>query len=416
MIKKLRYRFLFASMGALFVVLAVIIGTLNIANYYNTLSDADAILSILAENEGEFPSDFRRPGEKGKTFRPAENFSDHRYAELPYESRYFSVLFRSDGEVLSSNTGRVAAIDLDTAVEYATDVWEKNRTKGFYDDYRFLRTAEDDNTRIIFLDCGRLLESFRSVLLVSCGCSALGFLAVFFLVFLASERIVRPISESYEKQRRFITDAGHEIKTPLTIIDADATVLEMDLGENEWLADIRSQTKRLTALTNDLIFLSRMDEEQTKLQMIEFPLSDVVAETAESFHTLAKSQNKTFTERIEPMLSMTGDQKSIRQLLSVLLDNALKYSQEGGYVTVAARKHAKGIELSVENSCESVDPEKLPRLFDRFYRAEESHNSQTGGYGIGLSIAQAIVTAHKGKITATTADGKSLKFTAVFPQ
>lgn len=139
-------------------------------------------------------------------------------------------------------------------------------------------------------------------------------MAVFGLILLFSKRIIRPILESYEKQKRFITDAGHEIRTPITIIDADAEILEMEEGENEWLKDIKAQTKRLTALTNDLVFLSRMEEEKPRLAEIELPFSDLVSETAQSFQAPAKTQGKHLSLQIQPMLTVKGDEKALRQL------------------------------------------------------------------------------------------------------
>ena len=239
-------------------------------------------------------------------------------------------------------------------------------------------------------------------------------IAVAALVVLLSRMVMKPVQESYEKQKSFITDAGHEIKTPLTIIDADATILEMDCGEdNEWIKDIRAQVARLSSLTKDLIYLSRMEEEKPQVQMIDFPLSDVITETAQSFQSLARVQEKTFTVDVEPMLNLCGDEKAIAQLISILLDNALKYSDEKG--TISLRAYAKGRSVCIEvfNTVEKVDTSELGRLFDRFYRADKSRNSQTGGYGIGLSIARAVVEAHRGRITASSADGKSLLITAV---
>ena len=264
-------------------------------------------------------------------------------------------------------------------------------------------------TRVIFLDCGRSLSSFRSTLLASLGLSALGLLAVLVLLLILSRRIVRPVAESYERQKKFITDAGHELKTPMTIISADVDLAETDCGENQWLADIRRQAQRLTGLTNDLIYLSRMEEEQPKLQYIEFPLSDVVEEMAMPFQAPAKSQGKEPSLHIQPMLSCTGDEKAIRQLLSILLDNALKYSPAGGKLELRLQKQGRNLLLTVFNTTsQPVERDKLPHLFDRFYRSDQSRNSQTGGYGLGLSIARSIVQAHKGKIRAESPDGNSL--------
>ena len=239
----------------------------------------------------------------------------------------------------------------------------------------------------------------------------MGVTAVFLLVVVLSKKAIEPVAQSYEKQKRFITDAGHEIKTPLTIIDADTTILEMEYGENEWLSDINIQTKRLADLTNDLIYLSKMEEENKKMETIEFPFSDVVEEVAQSFQNLATVQKKVFQMDIKPMVSIKGDEKSIRQLISILLDNAVKYCGENGNIRLSVWKKGKSTMMSVYNTTKEMKKENLDHLFDRFYRTDESRNSQTGGYGIGLSIAQAVVIAHKGKIQASSEDGRSLLIT-----
>ena len=425
MFKKLRIRFIALSMASLLVVLLAIIGAINIMNYRHVVQRADETLSLLAECGGSFGAFDSEPPEKPQddSFRPGEQFGKfpmdgHKdlSAETPYESRYFSVLLSDDGTVQTVDTGRIAAVDSLTAVDYAQTVSDSGKETGFLHDYRYTVVPEDGGTRVIFLDCGRSLETFRSFLLASAGVSACGFLAVGLLIIAFSGNIVRPVAESYEKQKRFITDAGHEIKTPLTIISADAEVLEMDLGEdNEWLQDIRKQTQRLAGLTNDLVCLSRM-EEQAQTSHAQFPLSEAVAEQTQSFRALAKTQGKTFTEAVAPSLTLFGDEKAIRQLTGILLDNALKYSPAGGEIRLTLEKQGRNVALTVYNDASIPVPrESLPKLFDRFYRTDPSRNSETGGHGIGLSIARAIVTAHKGKITASTEDEKSLTVTALFP-
>lgn len=409
MIKKLRIKLIAVSMVSLFTVLFVIAGTINLMNYIGVIRDADSILTILAENDGVFPKAENPPG--GKVF-PDHDF---RSPEVPYESRYFSVLLDSSGSVISVDTGKIAAVDTSEAMEYAQEAMEKSKADGFIGNYRFKKQVSGDETRVIFLDCYRGISTFRSFLFTSIGVSFFGMLAVFILMILLSEKIVKPISDSYEKQKQFITDAGHEIKTPLTIIDADAEILEMDYGENEWLKDIQTQVKRLTSLTEDLTLLSRMEEEKGIQEMIDFPLSDVVSETAQSFQAPAKMQNKTFSAEIEPMLSFCGNEKAIGQLVSILLDNALKYSPEGGNISISLQKQNKNICLKVYNTAQNVDTENLHRLFDRFYRGDKSRNSETGGYGIGLSVAKAIAASHKGKITASSKDGSSLTITVTLP-
>lgn len=439
MIKKLRIKFIASSMASLFIVLCVILGAVNILNYREIVADADFTLSLLAKNNGVFDKDFDIDDFDDyldddfdndfddlddddfeiESKNPLPNKDKKRKPqispELPYESRYFSVSLNNNSNVISANTGRIAAVNTATAVEYAQAVQKSGKERGFIKNYRYKADYSDDETRIVFLDCGRNLDTFRTFALTCIIVSAISLAAVLLLMIFLSGRIVKPFSENYEKQKRFITDAGHELKTPLTIIDADAEVLEMDFGQNEWLSDIKNQTKRLSDMTNSLIILSKTEEENNKVQMIEFPLTDIAEETAESFMTLIKSQDKTIDLNIQPLVSMCGDEKAIRQLLTILLDNAVKYSQPGGKISLTLEKQKKFIRLSVSNTTDFISKEHLEHLFDRFYRTDKSRNSQTGGYGLGLSIASSIVQAHKGKITASTEDEKSLLITSVFP-
>lgn len=413
MIRKLRIKLVLASMLSLLLVLSVIFSVAGILNYRKIITDADRILAILKENDDKFPMD-EHP-EKNSIFPDKPPKKEHRFsAELPYQSRYFSVVLSADESVISVNTGKIAAVDTTTAVNYAQSVIHTGQLQGFADDYRYTIYTVDEESHIIFLDYGREMNSFRSSLFTSAGVSAAGLLAVMLLLIFFSGRIVKPFSENYEKQKQFITDAGHELKTPLTIIDADAEVLEMDIGENEWLSDIQTQTKRLAQLTNSLIQLSRM-EEQPQTEKIEFPLSDLVEETVETFQTLAKTHNKNLSSHIQPLLSMSGDEKSIRQLVTILMDNAIKYTDEGGRIELTLEKQKNQIRLSVFNTAKSVPRKNLTHLFDRFYRTDQSRNSKTGGYGLGLSIASAIVSAHKGKVWAETMDEKSLLVVVTFP-
>ena len=406
MIRKLRFKFILLTMSVLLAVLVVIIGGINMANYANVVNNADTVLSLLSENHGHFPN---------------LSFFSHRLRkdlspELPFESRFFSVLLDENWMSLQTETGNIAAVDVESAIAMAQTAAAKKSGTGFLGDYRYQKVQEGTRVRIIFLDCGRSLESFRTFLFASILISLCGFLVVLAVVTLLSGRIMRPFAESYEKQKRFITDAGHDLKTPLTIIGADVDILAMDQGENEWLSDIQKQVKQLTGLTNDLVFLSRMEEADTPMQKLPFPLSDVVSETAASFQALAQAQGKTFTTRISPMLTLEGDEKAIAQLVRLLLDNALKYSPEGGSVSLTLEKTGRQCRLSVSNTTDNPLPlDNLKALFERFYRADPSRNSQTGGHGIGLSVAKAIVTAHGGKIQATSEDGHSLCITAFLP-
>ncbi|MCD7737743.1 MAG: HAMP domain-containing histidine kinase [Lachnospiraceae bacterium] len=405
MIKKLQLKLITATMLSLFVVLAVIVGAANLVNYHKIITDADVTLEILAVNEGRFPESFEEWSERDFLSSP----------ELPYESRYFFIVLDQDGDILSTNIEQIAAVDESLASAYAQTVLERDRNSGFVNDYRYIIHETGTGTYVVFLDCSRSLGTARAFAMASLGASAVGLLVVFIVLTLVSGRIVTPFSESYEKQKRFITDAGHELKTPLAIIDADTEVLEIDYGENKWAEDIHRQTKRLTELTSDLITLSRMEETETACFTDRVSLSEIVEEEVNSFQTLAATQNKTLDSEIAPSIQVRGDEKALRRLTGILLDNAVKYSQEGGKISVKLKEQHRTARLTVYNTSAEIKRESLPRLFDRFYRTDRSRNSKTGGYGLGLSIAASTVRMHRGKIWASTEDEKSLVITVILP-
>ncbi|MCR4671816.1 MAG: HAMP domain-containing histidine kinase [Lachnospiraceae bacterium] len=447
MIKKLRRKFVVAAMLAVVIVLGVIMITINVLNHRSMVADADEILNVLQENGGEFPigpgrKDSDMPEPPGNTpLEPNGEDQDDMFdddlddldddpfedlsrlswysEETAYESRYFVVTVDENGNFLEINLQRIAAIDSDSAREYASKVIKSGSSSGFSGNYRYSVSETDDgSSRIIFLDCSRSISSFRSFLYISILVSLIGLAGIFVLVLVFSGRIVRPVEESYEKQRRFITDAGHELRTPLTIIDADVSVAEMELEgaqDNEFLQDIKAQTKRLSTLTDELIYLSKMEEGSSPLTMMEFPVSELAEECAESYTSRAVIDNKDFAVDIQPMVSFTGDQRSILQLINLLLDNAFKYSPAGGKVSFSLKHEDQKLLLRVENDSAPIPQDDIAHLFDRFYRADKSRNSSTGGHGIGLSVAHAIVDSHKGKITASSRDGNSLRMDVVLP-
>lgn len=406
-IKQLQRRYILAAIISLLLVFSFIVGSVNIANYKSLTDKADIILAILAENDGHFPS---------WEVLKQTYFVNDSAVEVPSRSRLFFAAVDGQGIILTIDTERISRVDAETASEYAKEVWRQGKTEGYYQQFRFLRKNTGGQALIIFLDREEQLANALQCLIASIQAALIGLAAVFLLLLAMSKRIARPVAESYEKQKRFITNAGHEIKTPLTIIAADADVLEMEIGENEWVRDIRTQTSRMTKLIGDLIFLSKMEEAQRSTEISRFSLSRAAEETAQPFQSLARTQEKVFLCHIRPGILIDGNQAQLEQLISILLDNALKYSPPGGSVSLTLEKKTHSVCLEVFNTTQTpVLSEHLDALFDRFYRADESRNSQTGGHGIGLSIAKAIVLAHKGEIKASSQDTHSLKISVTIP-
>lgn len=410
MIKKLQKRFLILATGSLFLLLFMIVISSSLLNYRSMLQEADNILQILAENSGQFPQNEKPKKDFPKNETIRREIPNNRKApfgrkelslEISYESRFFTAAVFDGHNSLELNTDHVAAIGNDEALSIAKKAQALSKDQGFIGDYRFLKHKESGRLLIIFLDCGRKLDSFWNMTKIHAVISIFSLAVVFCILLILSGRIVHPVAEAHEKQKQFISIAGHEIKTPLTIIDADSELLRLDIVEhNEWLEDICTQTKRLTNLTNELLQLSKLDECDSSNTKIEFPLSDIIIDAVRSFQILADKKNVNFEVAVEPMLTYYGDENQIRRLAGILLDNAIKYSSGTEPVQVELKKRKHGIEFSVANPAEHISKEQSSRFFDRFYRTEQAQRSENGGYGLGLAIAKSIVEAHHGEITA----------------
>lgn len=430
MIGKLKKRFIALAMTSLVVLLTVIVAGMNIINYNTVVRNADETLEMLSDNRGRMPSFFddieSDIDEMMKNFRGPRNMSRDQAAE----TRFFSVLLDSNGNAVFADVARISAVDEEDAAEYAVEALKSDDSKGFIDNYRYGIRCEGLNTRVTFVDCTRMLWSFKRFLLASITMSVAGLAVIFAVICYFAGRIVRPVAESYEKQKRFITDAGHEIKTPLAIIKANIDVMRMDMDDlretaaaddavdslGESLSDIDGQVDRLTSLTNDLVYLSRMEEGGSALTMTEVPLSDIVSDTAESFRALAAERKKELEIKVEPLVTVNGSTGELEKLVSILTENALKYSPEGDTIGVSLRREGRNAVLEVRNrTAEAMSEEDLAHVFERFYRADKSRNSAAGGHGIGLSMAAAIMAAHNGKIAAAGGDGSEFIVTAAMP-
>lgn len=419
--KKIRRNFIVIAMLSMFLVLTIIITALNYINYQKMGGNLDDITHILEMGNGSFyespdPSDEDHdpsghspddnfPQTHNKVPEPPKSISE----ETPYQTRYFTVRYDASGTIYATSVGHISAVDAAQARAYAAKVYDAAPNTGFIDIYRYRTVKSGDRVLCIFIDAEKELSTYRGSLMTSIAISAAGLFSVFLLLCFFSKLILRPVEESYRKQKQFLTDAGHELKTPLTIIDANTEVLEMEIGSSKWLDSTRNQVIRLTNMVKQFTALAKMDEAQGFLQKARFSLSQVLNETVDLFIPVATSTHRTLQVSCAEDLYYVGDEEQFRQLFCLLLDNAIKYSTPDSRIELTLCKHGKHLCFTIFNECEGIAKGSQDILFERFYRSDSSRNSSTGGSGIGLSIAHSIVENHKGSIHAESTDGKSLQ-------
>ena len=396
MIRRLRNRFIRIAMLSVTAVMLLLTVILNVANYVSTDSDLKQTLTLIYENAGTIPhSRFLPPSGSDSADAPTPPENDGSLsdiappdaqdvqappddkvarregpftAETPFSTRFFVLRYTSDGTLTQENLDNIASVTAEDTQEYLSAALAHGAGYGYCGSYRFFVAQTDDGENIaIFLDCYHELRAMRVVLVWSLLADAACILLVFLLVVLLSRRAIDPVVRSAQQQKQFITDASHELKTPITVIATSLKVLEMETGKQKWIDKAMAQTEKLTSLVNSLVTLSRMDEEDSPLKMEDFPVS-------------------------------------------ILLDNAVKYALPDSPIEFSLEKAKRGVVLRSSNACGDVTPENAQKLFDRFYRADQSRSSGSG-FGIGLSIARSIAEGHHGSIRAIVDDGK-ITFTA----
>lgn len=410
MIWKLRRRFiLICSLSILsaFVLLFLVIFA---TSQWQTGHMVDALTDVLAENDGRFPDDSPADAGGGKPPHDRADRAPGIGPESRFSTRFFTAYTDGQGTITRLNMTAQATLTMEEAADHAARALSSGRTRGWIGNYRYQTfTAADGHAAVVLVDGSTQREASSSFLSTVMLTFAGGGALVLLLVVLLSRRAVRPVAESYEKQKQFITDANHELKTPLTLILTNVDIAEAELGKNEWLDDIRTEGEQMSVLVRELVALSRMDEDGAKPDVHPFSLSDACREGADLFRTAAEARGLSLDTDIAPDVTVAADESGMRQVLSILLDNAVKYCDAGGDIRVTVRpgRHAQ---ILVENTCAAVGELPLGRLFDRFFRADPAR-SRGEGYGIGLSLARAIVERSGGRITATAPAPGRIRFT-----
>ncbi len=399
MIRTLQRRFVVTSMAAVSVLLLILLGTINLINIAMVRDEVNQTLSMLSEAEGDFghlpkPQEPMPPPDFG--LRPKSE------RDVFLSSNFFVVRLNEDGQVIGTDVSRTAQVDEAGAQQLALDIFRKERKTGRAGIYRYRvqNTPDSRQTVLVFLDTSNEIFSYARVLLLSAGIGIVVWLLMLPFVMMLSKKAIRPIVESMEKQKQFVTNAGHEIKTPLAIILANTEAMELYHGASKWSRNIREQTARLDGLTKNLLLLAKMEEHAAEPSMSDIRFGELAAERVQDFAESLKLGGVTLQSHIQSDITLHGNREQLSQLLSILLDNAVKYTNPGGSVSVSLQQKGKHIILQVENSCASLPEAPAEKLFDRFYRDNGARTQKTGGYGIGLSVAQAVARTHKADITA----------------
>ncbi|MBQ8209979.1 MAG: GHKL domain-containing protein [Clostridia bacterium] len=409
MIEKTRRKFMGITLAAISLVLVFILGLLNVCVYAGIYIEAQENIESIYDRRGfvfsdEFNNDFFA-NSKGP-------FSDIMNAQSIVDFMYVKISNRSpDAPFITTNMSDTYSSD--TIIYIAEAILEGGETKGLYNNLMFEVKKDDLSTVIVIIDISNDMSIIRTLLLMSVIIIIFSLIFVFIFTYYLSKWAIKPVQSAFENQQRFISDASHELKTPLTVISANADVLESEIGNNKWLDSIKSQSGIMNGLVHDLLDLARLDEKMEEMIKTQLDLSSIVLNKSLEFECTAFEAGKVFEQDITPDISYYGNEESIKHLVTILVDNAIKHSNENGLIRVTLTTDGNKKVFQVFNTGNSIKNSEKDKIFNRFYRSDESRNRATGGYGLGLAIAKSIVDAHNGTISVEGEEDKWVSFTVV---
>ena len=426
MIKRLRWRIALINMGLIGIVLIGIFTTLCINSFSNSYSELehgmDRVIERNAKEKGFEPA----TDDSGKRDIPFDKSEKDSYKNKPdiHEnapmeiSSYVVVELDKDGNIISTNENNVTIDedDLQKCVEIAVARQEKS---GQISDYSLMYVKKNDfeNTLIVFASNSSLYENLRKSILINSGLFVGSMIIILFISLGLSWLAVKPVKKAWEQQKQFVADASHELKTPLTVILANNNIMMSHKNstveqEQKWLESTEDEAQHMKQLIDQMLFLAKSDAGENRLQLSEVNFSEIVEGSALNFEPVAFEKEVLIDTEIAQDIMLEGNQTQLNQLAHILIDNAVKYSDEGSIIKIILSKKNDIVEFSVNNHGNEISKEDIEHIFDRFYRAEKSRT--TKGYGLGLSIAQNIVQNMNGKLSVQSNQTDGTTFTAVF--
>lgn len=409
MIKTLQKKFIITAMAAITVLILIIVGTINGINIWRVNNEADNTMQMLMDFENK---NIPFPGHRDDRYGMHDIFNPAISEDMVMAARYFSARIDEKGDIVHIDVSHISSVDETEGRLLIEKALALEKNEGEYDafHYEIARTQDGHGEIIVFLNISNIRRTILSVLIISVVIGTAGWFLMLMLVVGLSKHAIKPIAENIEKQKQFVTDAGHEIKTPLAIIIANTDAMELNMGESKWSKNIRSQAERLSGLMKNLLSLSRMDEGNADIQVEDIDMSSLAEAVTEVFVEPAAAKGIVIKRKIDTNIKLRANREQMTELFTILLDNAVKYSVDNGYIEISICKEHHACIIRCKNKCEKLPDVSADRLFDRFYRGDFARTQKNGGYGIGLSVAKAIVEAHKGKIDAEYTDKDEVEF------
>lgn len=402
MFKKTRRKIVAAILSVLVLLLFGTLCVIYLASYGEMTNENQALLEQYV-NAYSLPgtSDIVEP-ESGRT--KDDRGGPHAKPPMLELSTFYSVALSKDGQVLKVDTADISDLDEAALTALASSLVEKGKTDGVESNLIYRMADKGDYILVAFLDNTLMLESAGTLINYTLIFGGVALVLLFFLARYLAGRIVAPLEESYQRQKQFVSDAGHELKTPVAVVNANVELLSRQIGENQWLSNIQYENQRMSALITQLLELARAENVTPPMETLD--LSRLVCGETLPMETVAYENGLTLTSEIADDILVNGNSVQLKQLTSILLDNAIRHSAHGREVRLTLRKEKNYGVLSVVNEGEAIPPEERARLFERFYRTDTARAGEGQHYGLGLAIAKAIALSHKGSIDVQCYDGK----------
>lgn len=409
MFTKLRNRLLIINMATILFIMIVAFVSIYFITCQKVESDIDINLEIV--------SDYYHKKEKQSPPKDSQSKGYTKDELLPC----FALRTDLQWNILSTES----KLDLDhTFFELVVD--EISSTNSLHgrlklDDINWAYKVEQNSSgySIYALDVTSELKVVNNLLYAFVIVGIIMLILIFFLTKLLANRYIKPVKEAFEKQKQFISDASHELKTPLSVIHTNTDVLlsnkeDLIVNQLKWVEHIKTETERMKLLTNDLLYLAEMDDKHTDIIFAPFNISHAVESVILTMEGVIYEKQVNLDYQIEPNITTTGNVEQMKQLVMILLDNAIKYTNTQGLITLELRKRHNEVILEITNTGTGISKEHLEKIFDRFYRNDPSRSRKYGGYGLGLAIAKSIVEKHKGKISVKSNPNEMTTFTVRF--